>query len=91
MLLVHQVVIFSMGADEADENHLVAVVDDGDDAVAVVVDVEADETVTKWIGRGHARLDLVRSLPGTDLDDFPPFSEEALRIQESLPELTQGG
>ena len=91
MLLVHQVVIFSMGTDEADEDHLVWVVDDGDDAVAVVVDVEADETVTKWIGRGHAHLDFVRGLPGTGLNDFPPFPKEALGIREPLPELAQGG
>ena len=80
-----------MIADKADEDHLVRVVDDRDDAVAIAVDVEADEAIPKRIGRWQTGLDFVRGLPGIRLNNLPPFSEEAFCVWKPLPELVQGG
>ena len=58
---VYQVIVLSVSVDEADEDHLVLVVDNRDDSVVIAIDIEADQAIPQQIGRWQAGRSRVRS------------------------------
>ena len=80
-----------MSADEAHQNHLKRVVDDGDETIVIIMNIEANQAVPELISAGQRAFHVVSIGPLAVIDDLGPLAQEPLSISVRLPKITQGG
>ena len=80
-----------MSADEAHQNYLKRVVDDGDEAIVIIMNIETHQTISELISAGQRAFHIVSIGPLAVIDDLGPFAQEPLGICVRLPKITQGG